>query len=33
MLRRTIPTTPENQDKKHWIEIELLDEDGKPVAG
>lgn len=27
------PNSPDNQDKKHWIEIELLDADGKPVAG
>ena len=27
------PDAPENKDKKHWIEIELLDEDGKPIAG
>jgi type VI secretion system secreted protein VgrG len=27
------PNSPENQDKKHWIEIELVDEDGNPVAG
>jgi len=27
------PNSPENQDKKHWIEIQLLDEDGNPVPG
>jgi type VI secretion system secreted protein VgrG len=27
------PTSEENKDKKHWIEIELLDEAGKPVSG
>jgi type VI secretion system secreted protein VgrG len=27
------PDSEENKDKKHWIEIELLDEAGKPVAG
>ena len=27
------PDSPENKDKKHWIEIQLLDEAGKPVAG
>ena len=27
------PNSPENQNKKHWIEIELVDEEGKPVAG
>jgi len=27
------PTSEENKDKTHWIEIELLDEAGKPVAG
>ena len=24
---------PKNKDKKSWIEIELLDEQGNPVAG
>jgi type VI secretion system secreted protein VgrG len=23
----------QNKDKKHWIEIELVDEDGNPVPG
>jgi type VI secretion system secreted protein VgrG len=27
------PNSPDNKDKTHWIEIELLDEAGKPVAG
>jgi type VI secretion system secreted protein VgrG len=27
------PNAPENQEKKHWIEIQLNDEDGKPVPG
>jgi type VI secretion system secreted protein VgrG len=27
------PNSPENQDKKSWIEIELLDEEEKPVPG
>ena len=27
------PNAPENQDKKHWIEIQLNDQDGKPVPG
>jgi type VI secretion system secreted protein VgrG len=27
------PNSLENQNKKHWIEIELLDEDGNPVSG
>jgi type VI secretion system secreted protein VgrG len=27
------PNSPDNQDKKHWIEIKLVDEDGKPVPG
>ena len=27
------PNSEENKDKKHWIEIELVDEAGKPVAG
>jgi type VI secretion system secreted protein VgrG len=27
------PTSSENKDKKHWIEIELLDEDDNPVPG
>ncbi len=27
------PNSPENKDKKHWIEIQLLDTSGKPVAG
>ena len=27
------PNSPENQDKKHWIEIQLNDEDGNPVPG
>jgi type VI secretion system secreted protein VgrG len=27
------PDSEENKDKKHWIEIELLDEAGKPVPG
>ncbi len=27
------PDSPENQVKKHWIEIELVDEDGNPVPG
>jgi hypothetical protein len=22
---------PENQDKKHWIEIQLNDDDGNPI--
>ena len=26
-------TDSEKQDKKHWIEIELVDEEGKPVPG
>ena len=27
------PDSPSNQDKKHWIEIELVDEDDNPVPG
>ena len=27
------PNSPENQTKKHWIEIKLLDEAGEPVPG
>lgn len=27
------PNSPENQDKPHWIEINLKDEMGQPVAG
>jgi len=27
------PNSEENKDKTHWIEIELLDEAGKPVTG
>jgi len=27
------PNSPDNQDKKHWIEIKLVDEAGKPVPG
>ena len=27
------PEAPENQDKTHWIEIELVDEEGKPITG
>ena len=27
------PNAPENQDKKHWIEIQLNDDDGNPVPG
>jgi type VI secretion system secreted protein VgrG len=27
------PNAPENQDKKHWIEIQLYDDDGNPVPG
>ena len=27
------PDAPENQDKKHWIEIQLNDDDGNPVPG
>jgi type VI secretion system secreted protein VgrG len=27
------PNAEENKDKKHWIEIELVDEAGQPVAG
>jgi type VI secretion system secreted protein VgrG len=27
------PNAPENQDKTHYIEIQLNDEDGNPVAG
>ena len=27
------PNSAANKDKKHWIEIELLDQDGNPVAG
>jgi type VI secretion system secreted protein VgrG len=27
------PNSEDNQDKRHWIEIELLDKGGKPVAG
>jgi type VI secretion system secreted protein VgrG len=27
------PEAAENQDKTHWIEIELLGEDGKPITG
>ena len=32
-LRRYDPNAPENQDKKHWIEIQLNDQDGNPVPG
>jgi type VI secretion system secreted protein VgrG len=27
------PNSQENQDKQHWIEIELQDEDGNPIPG
>jgi len=27
------PSSPENREKKHWIEIRLADEEGKPVPG
>jgi type VI secretion system secreted protein VgrG len=27
------PNSPDNKNKKHWIEIELLDQDNKPVPG
>jgi type VI secretion system secreted protein VgrG len=27
------PASEENRDKKHWIEIQLVGEDGKPVPG
>jgi type VI secretion system secreted protein VgrG len=27
------PNSSENQDKKHWIEIELQDDDGNPMPG
>lgn len=27
------PSSEENKEKKHWIEIELVDEDGNPVPG
>jgi type VI secretion system secreted protein VgrG len=27
------PTSDENKDKTHWVEINLVDEQGKPVAG
>jgi len=27
------PNSPANKDKKHWIEIELLDEEDQPVPG
>ena len=27
------PNAPENQDKQHWIEIQLNDKDGNPVPG
>jgi type VI secretion system secreted protein VgrG len=27
------PNSPSNQDKKHWVEIELKDDDGNPVPG
>ena len=27
------PNSASNKDKKHWIEIELLDEEGNPVPG
>jgi type VI secretion system secreted protein VgrG len=27
------PNAPANADKKHWIEIQLNDDDGKPVPG
>ncbi len=27
------PNSAENKDKKHWVEIELVDQKGKPVAG
>jgi type VI secretion system secreted protein VgrG len=27
------PNSPENKDKKHWIEIKLVDDAGKPVPG
>jgi type VI secretion system secreted protein VgrG len=27
------PNSPENQNKKSWIEIQLFDENGKPVPG
>jgi type VI secretion system secreted protein VgrG len=27
------PNAPENQEKKHWIEVQLNDQDGNPVPG
>ena len=27
------PNSPDNQEKKHWIEIKLVDQAGKPVPG
>jgi type VI secretion system secreted protein VgrG len=27
------PTSEENKDKTHWIEINLVDDEGKPVPG
>ena len=27
------PNAPENQDKTHWIEIQLVGEDGKGIPG
>jgi type VI secretion system secreted protein VgrG len=27
------PASEENKDKKHWIGLEMVDEEGKPVAG
>ena len=27
------PNSEENKDKTHWIEIEMVDEDGKPLSG
>jgi type VI secretion system secreted protein VgrG len=27
------PDSPDNTDKKHWIEIELQDEEGNPIPG
>ena len=27
------PNSEENKEKKHWIEIELVDEEGNPVPG
>jgi type VI secretion system secreted protein VgrG len=27
------PSAEENREKEHWIEIELLDEEGQPIAG